>query len=166
MSRRRKVLGVWALLSAFWAIYVLAQPPSYAGYNEGQGVFALLPPILSLLVGFVFTWVWQAHANVYWLRVPQHIRRGLLRLYLVLSVPWAGWFALQILVNGPRWRHFPHALLSLLIVPVGAPVASFLIYWVVVGFQKSGRKFDNSRSTSDHPPSGPTPDAGCAFVAR
>jgi uncharacterized membrane protein YhaH (DUF805 family) len=152
MSWRRRVLGVWALLSVIWAGYVLAQSPFYAGYGVDRAVFAFLPSALSLPAGFIFKWLWQAQANSYWLKVPQHLRRGLLRLYLVLSVPWVAWFALQILANGPRWRNLSHAFLLLLIVPIGEPVVLFVISWVVAGFQKTGTTFENSRSTSDESP--------------
>jgi hypothetical protein len=82
---------------------------------------------------------------VHWLRLPKHVRRGLLRLYVVVSVPWVAWFGYQIYnvlevycsrfswcfddVSEPLW--------SLLIVPIGGPLSLLALLWVVAGLRKS-----------------------------
>jgi hypothetical protein len=55
----------------------------------------------------------------------------------VVAVPWAAWFALPILINGPRWRYLSQASWSLLIVPVGGPILLLMTAWVVAGFRQS-----------------------------
>ena len=76
-----------------WVSYVLAQPRSYfhssyyytSGYDEVLVVFAFLPPVISLLAGLAFVSVWQKHGEVHWPKLPAHLRRGSLRLYLVVG---------------------------------------------------------------------------------
>ena len=74
-------------------------------------------------------------------RLPDHLRRGLLRLYVVVSVPWVAWFGFQLL------EHLQHSYYSssryaadafwLLLVPIGGPILFLVIAWVVAGFRKS-----------------------------
>jgi hypothetical protein len=142
-----------------WLRDYVQNHPIDAKVSNDDWAIALLPAILSLLACFIFMWIWRTHANVYWLKTPEHIRRGLLRLYLVLSVPWVAWFALQVLINGPRWRYLSHAFLSLLIVPIGAPIAFFVISWVIAGFQKS-------RTSSKSVPSVPLSEQPARPAAR
>jgi hypothetical protein len=76
----------------------------------------------------------------HWSRLPEHLRRGLLRLYVVVSVPWVAWFGYQYLDQAPyysRSRHAADALWWLLVVPVGGPILLLVIVWVVAGFRKS-----------------------------
>jgi hypothetical protein len=103
-------------------------------------VFAFLPPVISLLAGLIFVWVWQRHGEAHWLRFPAHLRRGSLRLYLVVAMPWVVWFGFQILINGPRWPYLTRAFWWLLLVPIGGPILVLLIVWVVAGFKKSASR--------------------------
>jgi hypothetical protein len=78
----------------------------------------------------------------HWSRLPEHLRRGLLRLYVVVSVPWVAWFGYQLLdhLQRPyysRSRHAAAAFWSLLVVPVGGPILFLVIAWVIGGFRKS-----------------------------
>jgi hypothetical protein len=145
---RRKLLALWAVLAACWMSYAFAQPRSYYGspyFYEGENLlisFALLPPLITLLACLIFAWVWRRHVEVHWLKLPSHLRRGFLRLYLVIAVPWGAWFGFQILINGPRWRYLSHASLSLLLLPIGLPVLFLAIVWVLEGFQKSTSKVE------------------------
>jgi hypothetical protein len=67
-----------------------------------------------------------------------HVRRGLLRLYLVVAVPWVAWFGYQ-LIDALRYhpRYVSGAFWSLLIVPIGAPLIFVIVVWVLAGFQRS-----------------------------
>jgi len=73
--------------------------------------------------------------------LPEHLRRGLLRLYVVVSVPWVAWFGYQLLdhLQRPyysRARHAAEAFWWLLMVPIGGPILFLVIAWVVAGFRK------------------------------
>lgn len=97
-----------------------------------------------------FVWAWRRYAEVHWLRVPQHLRRGLIRLYFAVSVPWVAWFAFKILITTPRSGHLANAFWSMLIVPIGGPALFFVIAWVVAGFQKSGFKPETQSAAKPH----------------
>jgi hypothetical protein len=88
--------------------------------------------------------------------VPPHVRQGLLRLYLVVAVPWAAWYGYQLLdaINRHRpQRYVSEAFRSLLIVPIGAPVIFVIVVWVVAGFQKSAARSDASITRKTDPTS-------------
>ena len=77
----------------------------------------------------------------HWWRLPEHLRRGLLRLYVVVSVPWVAWFGYQFLdhLQRPyysRSRHAAEVFWWLLLVPVGGPILFLVIAWVIAGFRK------------------------------
>jgi uncharacterized membrane protein YhaH (DUF805 family) len=132
-----KLLGLWGSFAVIWVGYILSQPSGYwAYYLDPPYAFAFLPPIISLSGGLLLVWAWQRYVEVHWLKLPEHLRRGLLRLYLVVAVPWVGWIGFQILINGPRWRYLSNAFWSLLVVPVGGPVLVLVILWVFAGFRK------------------------------
>jgi hypothetical protein len=83
------------------------------------------------------------HKMTHWSRLPEHLRRGLLRLYVVVSVPWVAWFGYQLLdhLQRPyysRSRHAADAFWSLLVVPIGGPILLLVIVWVVAGFRRPG----------------------------
>src|SRR5262245_11151288 len=86
-------------------------------------------------------WSWETIRESLGSLVPPYLRRGLLRLYIVIAVPWIAWFGFQTISaldqHGPVWRYVSAPLLSLLIVPVGAPILFFAIVWVFAGFRSS-----------------------------
>jgi len=86
---------------------------------------------------------------VHWRGLPQHLRRGLLRLYVVASVPWVAWFGYQLLdhLQRPyysRSRHAAEAFWWLLLVPVCSPILLLVIAWVIAGFRKSALGVDKA----------------------
>ena len=89
-----------------------------------------------------------------WLKLPAHLRRGFLRLYVAVSVPWVAWFGYQILdalqrgTYGPGGHSVSGAFWSLLIVPVGGPILFWAIVWVLAGF----RKLEANRSAARSEP--------------
>jgi hypothetical protein len=107
-------------------------------------VFASFPPVISLLAGLAFVWVWKRHGEAHWLKLPARLRRGSLRLYLVVAVPWVAWFGFQILINGPRWPYLTRAFWWLLLVPIGGPILALLTVWVVAGFKKAAFEPDHA----------------------
>jgi hypothetical protein len=71
--------------------------------------------------------------------VPLRLRRGLLRLYVAVTVPWVAWFGYHILdaLNRHRSQHYvADTVWALLMVPIGGPVLFLVIVWVVAGFRK------------------------------
>jgi hypothetical protein len=99
---------------------------------------ALVPPAILLLVGAAIAFGWKHYGETiapYFLRVPHRIRRGLIRLYILVTVPWVAWFYYM------AYRHFPsaaseRAILWLPVVPVGALIMYFVVLWIAAGFRK------------------------------
>jgi uncharacterized membrane protein YhaH (DUF805 family) len=75
----------------------------------------------------------------HWRELPDHVRRGLLRLYVVVSVAWVAWFGSQLLyaLNDYDPDGAAEAFWWLLLVPVGVPILFLVIGWVVAGFRKT-----------------------------
>lgn len=94
---------------------------------------AFLPPIILLLAGLGIAWIWKRLAREHWLRIPQHLRRGFLRLYAAVSIPWVLWFGYQ-LAHAPPWRHIS-ATWTLVSLPIGGPILLFVAIWVLAGFR-------------------------------
>jgi hypothetical protein len=85
----------------------------------------------------------------HWWRLPEHLRRGLLRLYVVVSVPWVAWFGYQLLdqLHRPyysRSRHAAEVFWWLLLVPIGGPILLLVIAWVIAGFQRRALGVDKA----------------------
>lgn len=135
----RRFLALWTPFAVLWAGYVLAQPPSY-GDRDDIVVFAAFPPLITLLSGLLLLWTWQRFASAHWFKLAPHLRRGLLRLYLAIALPWLAWFGLQILINGPDWEYLPQNFWWMLTVPIGGPILLIVIAWVAAGFQTSELK--------------------------
>jgi hypothetical protein len=60
---------------------------------------ALLPPAILFLLGAVIAFAWKHYGETITrelLRVPRHIRRGLIRLYVAISVPWIACLATRL----------------------------------------------------------------------
>ena len=89
-----------------------------------------------------------------WLRLPENIRRGLLRLYFATAVPWVAWFGYQILDALDQhpynaWRYVSGHFWRLLIVPLGGPISLWIVLWVLDGFRKSGQEVGLGESTQE-----------------
>jgi hypothetical protein len=71
-------------------------------------------------------------------RLPLHLRRGLLRIYIAVSVPWIAFFGYRLLdaLQHPYRHHTSGAFWSLLVVPVGGPISLLVIMWVLAGFRR------------------------------
>jgi len=103
------------------------------------------------LIGWALIRIWEEihhsvttaiYGKVHWLNsLPLHLRRGLLRLYIAVSVPWIAFFGYRFLdALQYHYRHQPdpaEAFLYLLIVPVGGPILLLVIMWVRAGFNNS-----------------------------
>ena len=82
--------------------------------------------------------------------LPLHLRRGLLRIYIAVSVPWVAFFGYQFLdaLQRPYQHHVAGALWSLLIVPVGGPISLLVIMWVLAGFRKSEQTASEAKTSA------------------
>jgi hypothetical protein len=84
-----------------------------------------------------------------WRSVPAHIRKGLVRLYIVASSLWVLWSGSQILVflNTYPYRpgHFSSLFWTLLFVPIGGPILFVLAFWIFEGFRRPQMDFGNLR---------------------
>jgi hypothetical protein len=98
---------------------------------------ALFPPAILFLVGAIIAFIWKHYGETIirnFPPVPRHIRRGLIRLYLVVAVPWIAWFGYKTYTSTYRSREF--AILALPVVPVGALILYFVVLWIAAGFHK------------------------------
>jgi hypothetical protein len=82
-----------------------------------------------------------------WQSIPAHIRKGLLRLYIVASSLWMVWVAgrIVIVVNSHPYSSVSLLFWTMLLVPLGSPILFFLAFWVFDGFRKPKMDFGNLR---------------------
>jgi len=101
-------------------------------------------------------------------KFPLHLRRGLLRIYIAVTVPWIAFFGYRFLdaLQHPYLHHASGAFWSLLMVPVGGPILLLVIMWVLTGFRKSEQTASDAKTSargdarSPQPnPKGPSIDA-------
>src|SRR5262245_49754425 len=128
MGREPWVLDVWNKVRACEVAEWMPE------HHRGLLGRALVPPAILLSVGVAIALIWNHYGEIF-PRVPRHVRRGLIRLYLVVAIPWIAWFGYM------TYRHFPdasseRAILALPVVPVGAPILYFLVLWIAAGFRK------------------------------
>src|SRR5258708_1533684 len=101
---------------------------------------ALMPPAILLLVGAAIPFAWKHYGEAIIRNlptVPRHIRRGLIRLYIAISVPWIAWFGYQAYDFWDEDEElFERAILALPVIPVGAPILYFIALWIAAGFRK------------------------------
>lgn len=78
-----------------------------------------------------------------------HLRRGLLRIYIAVSVPWIA-FGYRFLdaLQHPYQRRAPGAFWSLLLVPVGGPILLLVIMWVLAGFRRSEQTASEAKTSA------------------
>jgi hypothetical protein len=101
---------------------------------------------LFLLVLLILTWahnrqmLWS-RLQEHWFWLPGHVRRDLLRLYLVITVLWVAWYAPQIYAATQGhyyyWRYVSPLFWRMLIWPVGAPILLFVGIWIIAGFSRT-----------------------------
>jgi hypothetical protein len=162
---RRKLFRLWMLCSILWLAFGLLLLVD----DQRPNIFFLSPPIMLFLAGLGLSWIWERFGEPHWLRLPEHFRRGLLRAYLVIAVPWVAWYGYQIydFVQGHHywhWRDISHSFWSLLIVPIGGPVCLLALFWVLSGFRKpvpgtNGALTRDGQSQA----SGPSPEAEAIY---
>lgn len=153
---RRNLLRLWILCSLLWLAFFLKEVINHPPSDNEMGNVAvafLLPPIICFLLGWGLTRVWERFGEAHWLRLPENLRRGLTRLYLVVAVPWVAWFVFEIFNAGTGYRSqrdIAYAFRMLLIVPIGGPILVLVIVWVVAGFRKSENKIEKTQDVSAH----------------
>ena len=78
-------------------------------------------------------WFWNWHGNLF--GVPPHVRKGLLRLYVAIAVPWVAWVGYKI-HDARQFDQDERLVLALLLIPVGGPLLYSVVLWVTAGFHK------------------------------
>jgi hypothetical protein len=102
---------------------------------------AFLPPLAFYFVGLGASWAWRRAAPYErWRTLPPHMRRGFVRLYMVMATPWVLWFGYRVLrvyEQHPHylWRYGSGDILLLLALPIGAPILFIAIAWIILGFR-------------------------------
>jgi hypothetical protein len=142
---RRNLFRLWILCCLLWLAFILLEAinhPPHGNDISNVVVVFILPPIIFFLAGWELTRIWERFGAAHWFRLPENVRRGLTRLYLVVAVPWVAWYGYQILYASQHsgyssQRAMSHDFWSLLIVPIGGPVLLLVIMWVFAGFRKS-----------------------------
>jgi hypothetical protein len=90
--------------------------------------FALPISVLFLII---------AVATYYWNKLPDNVRVGLGRLYIVIVIPWIAWFGLRFLNALKRDRRIEEELVPLWLVPIGLLIIFTVVSWVLAGFRRS-----------------------------
>jgi hypothetical protein len=136
---------------------------------------SLIPPVIVLLVFYGSMWIWKRFGATNWSRMPTNLRRGVLRLYLAVAIPWILWFAYRIsddAAQSSRRRYLEGDILALLTMPLGVVVLFMIGGWIVDGFRRpspGNAKSVNSESpqgtktNQPSPPDGFTKDADAIF---
>jgi hypothetical protein len=159
--RRSLLFRLWGLISILWlalvAWRVIILYPNLP-VDPSLPVLAFLPPTILFIVSAGPIWFWKWFGAT----LPEHLRRGLLRIYIVISAPWVAWYGYQIYDfiqrhHYWRWRNISHAFWSLLIAPVGGPILLLAIVWVLAGFRKSTSSSNERPAQGSNTPSRETP---------
>jgi hypothetical protein len=121
--------------------YINSDPMAAKVSNDDwDNLLQLFVVVLSfLLVGVALVFTWKRFGKLHWLRLPPHMRTGLVRLYVAVTVPWVAWFGYQVYEAYYSRYWSARAFWSLLIVPIGGPILLSVILWVLDGFNKSAR---------------------------
>jgi hypothetical protein len=159
INLRRSLLRIWALLSSLWLAYCLFLVGIYGlpHANIIQVSIPLVgPPIAVFVAGLLLVIIWEILGESHWLRLADHMRRGIFRLYLTVSIPWIIWFAylaFDAATDHRIWaqRQVPSLICMLLIVPLGGPALFVLISWVLDGFRVSASEKDETQLTLKRP---------------
>jgi chromate transport protein ChrA len=139
---RSPLFSLWVLSSIPWlfaAVLYLGPRATRPGELIALLLLILIPPSL-LSLGLA--WTWKHFGEARWLGLPEHLRRGLLRLYLAITWPWVVWFSYRISEElqrhqyNPAWRYISGSVWSLLALPIGGPILLFAIFWIIAGFQR------------------------------
>jgi hypothetical protein len=153
---------LWLLCSLLWAVFVVEVFGHQGEPNIFVAVIFLLPPTILFLAGLGLTLIWERFGEAHWLRLPENLRRGVARLYLVVAVPWVAWYIYQIFDAGSHHDFeddaLSHAFRSLLIVPIGGPILFWIVIWILAGFRKS-KQIGSETSTAERASSSPAQDA-------
>lgn len=109
----------------------------------------------------------------YWSMLPNNTRRGLLRLYFGISVPWSLWFLYKLSYDNDHYHSkLSSDFFALISVPLGAILLFFITEWIVDGFHNRSpaiAKASNAKSAqSNHggrvsEPTGRPPEVQAIF---
>jgi hypothetical protein len=138
---RRNLFRIWVLCGLLWLTFVCDRFYEIGPPDAIDFLITLLVTIPLLLAGLRLAPTWEFIGS-YWHGLPVHLRRGMTRLYLVVSVPWVAWYGYQ-LIDATQHDYYisrrviPHAFWLLVSVPIGGPILLVVIVWVLNGFRAS-----------------------------
>jgi hypothetical protein len=153
---RRNLFRIWLLCSLLWLTAVCGAVYEKVSVN----LFAAwLIAIILLLIGLRLAPTWEFFVS-YWLGLPERVRRGLTRLYIVVSVPWTALFGYHLLdvlylahlSYRDRWHSALDALWLLVTVPIGAPIVMVAVLWVIAGFGRAAPASTTKEEGDSNPP--------------
>jgi chromate transport protein ChrA len=155
---RSPLFRLWILANIPW-LFSLPYLARSATRPEDLILVALLTLVPPTVLTLGLAWTWKRFGKARWLLLPEHLRRGLLRLYLAITLPWVVWFSYRISEELQRhqyglvWRYISGSVWSLVAVPIGGPILLFVFLWVVAGFRPSASDQFNDK------PKGPSPSS-------
>ena len=143
---RERQHQIWIILSCSWALFVYLAAPQmqqFTGFDFVRFItFIIVPSLIMYLTFLLANWAWDRIGERHWLAIPMNVRRGILRLYFVVTLPWVSWFGYKIcdfVLNHPYWHWYniSKTFWSLLIVLVGGPILLSSVLWVIAGFREA-----------------------------
>jgi len=164
-------------LQEYVRTHPLAEPSSHV--NDYSQLRSLLALLFIFGAGIIAVFYLAKVFKTFWVKLPENIRRGLLRFYIAISASWIAWFGYRLFEALQRHNDglASSAFWSLLIVPIGAPMLLIATLWVIAGFRKAPSTQDDPPMPWGQPPkewtlAGPTLDAAarakhyCAIIDR
>lgn len=154
---RRNLFAIWMVLSAGWAIFQISKGPDQPPASLVLRAVSL--PIFLLLMAsavWAIAWLWKRFGEAEWSGLPSNVRKGLLRLYTAVSLPWIVWFGYQTAYYADRSnysisarQHLSTSILLLLFVPLGVPILLKIVIWIIQGF--APRQKEQTAKNGNHP---------------
>jgi hypothetical protein len=86
---------------------------------------------------------------------PPNVRRGLLRLYFVISAAWIAWFGYQLFVEFTRKPYLQPSNIAqltwlLVVAPACLPLLFVVVTWILNGFRKADETNEESEPLPDY----------------
>jgi hypothetical protein len=120
---------------------------------ENAGMTLVLLVLVLLVFGVGARWIWSSFGATNWSRLAVNVRRGLLRLYLAITVLWISWFGYRIHYDSTYSYYSEGTLESdivkLLTFPLGAIILFLVGGWIVDGFRKQSPVITKSANSGN-----------------
>ncbi len=141
MKERSRLFRIWLWLSAvcavLWTSFIYITNVQFVNLFWPSAFMLLIPPIPLLITVYLSMWIWERLGAANWSRLPVNVRKGVLRLYIVLMTPWILWFAYRIYDDVSDYYDSSDLILDFVLLcslPLGVIVLFMIAGWVVDGF--------------------------------